>query len=136
MNFNEVSEKMKLIDQKNYELYLAYNLEIEEDGEIEVINGGAVWEQYKELYNDDEMEYTEKMIKLSEIAQKIAYFTYSYIDYKNKYDDKPKKYEDRIGKLFYISNGEDYMIEDEKTGCKKFDRRKYEESSGAGGIFL
>ncbi|HCL4546868.1 CRISPR-associated helicase Cas3' [Clostridium botulinum] len=136
LNFNEVSEKMKLIDQKNYELYLAYNLEIEEDGEIEVINGGAVWEQYKELYNDDEMEYTEKMIKLSEIAQKIAYFTYSYIDYKNKYDDKPKKYEDRIGKLFYISNGEDYMIEDEKTGCKKFDRRKYEESSGAGGIFL
>lgn len=136
LNFNEVSEKMKLIDQKNYQLYLAYDLEIEEEGEIKIIDGRSVWEKYKELYMDNQIEYAEKMVRLSELAQKMSYFTYNYVDYKNKYDDKPKKYEERMGNLFFVSNGEDYMIEDEKTGCKKFDRKKYEEFSGAGGIFL
>lgn len=136
LNFNVVSEKMKLIDQKNYQLYLAYDLEIEEDGEIKTISGSDVWQEYKNLYKDDNMDYPQKMVKLSKLAQKISYFTYNYVDYKNKYDDKPKKYEDRMGNLFYVCNGDDYMIEDEKTGCKKFDRKKYEESSGAGGLCL
>lgn len=129
LNFNQISEKMKLIDQKNYQLYLAYDLKIEEEGKVKTINGKKIWDKYKKLYMDGKTEYAEKMIKLSELAQKMTYFTYNYVDYKNKYDDKPKKYEDRMGNLFYVSNGEDYMIEDKNAGCKKFDRKKYEESS-------
>jgi CRISPR-associated endonuclease/helicase Cas3 len=134
LNFKTVNERLKLITESNYQLFLAYTLEIEEDGESITIDGKELWQEYKKLYKNDEIGYAERTIKLSEFAQKISYFTYSYVDYSNKYDNKPKKYEDRMGNLFYIENGENYMIEDEATGCKKFDIGKYQQDTG--GPFL
>ncbi|MCC9294954.1 CRISPR-associated helicase Cas3' [Clostridium sp. WLY-B-L2] len=134
LNFKTVNERLKLITESNYQLFLAYTLEIEEDGESITIDGKELWQEYKKLYKNDEIGYAERTIKLSEFAQKISYFTYSYVDYSNKYDNKPKKYEDRMGNLFYVENGEDYMIEDEATGCKKFDIGKYQQDTG--GPFL
>lgn len=130
LNFKTVNERLKLITQNNYQLFLAYTLEIEEDGESVVIDGKELWQKYKKLYKNDEMEYAEKIIKLSKFEQKISYFTYNYIDYSNKYDNKPKKYEDRMGNLFYVENGEEYMIDDQATGCKKFDICKYQQATG------
>lgn len=134
LNFKAINERLKLITQSNYQLFLAYTLVIEEDGEIITIDGKELWQEYKKLYKDEEIDYAEKTIKLSEFAKRISYFTYNYVDYSNKYDDKPKKYEDRMGNLFYVENGEDYMIEDEATSCKKFDVSKYHQDTG--GAFL
>lgn len=128
LNFKEVNEKLQLIQQENHQLFLSHKLTVSINGEIEEIDGDELWNSYVEKYKDNDTDYAKKQIELSRLAQKMAYFTYNYFDYSNKHGGKPSRYDDRMGNLYFISNGEDYMIKDEETGLMKFDRTQYEKS--------
>lgn len=101
LNFKEVSQKMKLIEDNNWNMsvYLARN--IDEDNIH--LNGIEVWNEYKKLLHDSKMNYSEKQVKLSNIRSKMNYFIYEI----KKNFDLP--YNDKIGELYYIENGEKYF---------------------------
>lgn len=126
LDFNQVERKMKLIDQENYQIFLAHAIEIENG---KVLDGKKVWEGYVQLLKDNSMDYSKKRIKLSKLAQQISYFTFNFLDYDDKYDRRPKYFKENIGRLYYIENGESFLTKD-----GKFDRIKYINESG--GMFL
>ena len=101
LNFREVAEKMKLIEDNKWSMsvYLARN--IDED-EIH-FNGAEIWKEYKELLQDNKMDFSEKQVKLSKVRSKMNYFIYEI----QKNIDLP--YNDKIGELYYIENGEKYF---------------------------
>lgn len=127
LNYQEVNRWMRLIIEDNYQLYLAHKIENKETREI--IDGKSVWWQYKDLIADTALEYSEKKIKLSILSEKMAYFTFNFKDFQSKYDGRPKIFNESVGRLYYIENGEEYMTSD-----GKFDRKKYTDDSG--GIFI
>jgi CRISPR-associated endonuclease/helicase Cas3 len=124
LNYRSINQLMKLIESDNSQLYLAYVIDDEHGN---VIDGRKVWKEYKELIQNDEIDFAEKKVKLSILSEKMAYFTYTYYDNKNNHE--PKFYDDNVGSLYYIHNGEQFITED-----GKFDREKYNEFSG--GLFL
>ncbi|ALR90809.1 CRISPR-associated helicase/endonuclease Cas3 [Clostridium butyricum] len=111
LNFKEVSQRMKLIEDNNWNMsvYLARN--IDEDNIH--LNGIEVWNEYKKLLHDSKMNYSEKQVKLSNIRSKMSYFIYEI----KKNFDLP--YNDKIGELYYIENGEKYF-ENGKLDKEKF----------------
>ncbi|WP_132995967.1 CRISPR-associated helicase Cas3' [Sporanaerobacter acetigenes] len=126
LNFTQIEGKMKLIDQENYQLFIAHEIEME-DGKV--LDGKKVWKEYVQLLKDNSMDYAKKRIKLSKIAQQISYFTFNFLDYDDKYDRRPKYFNDNIGRIYYIEGGERFLTEG-----GKFDRIKYIKESGD--IFL
>ncbi|MBX4264470.1 CRISPR-associated helicase Cas3' [Clostridium estertheticum] len=126
LDFEKVSNMMKLIVEENYQLFLAHEIKNEQTGEV-IVDGKVVWMEYKNLISDKEMDYSKRKIELSNVAQRMAYFTYNYNDYDNKNDKSPKFSNENIGRLYYIENGADYI-----TSEGKFDRNKYKEDSGGG----
>ncbi|MFI3209427.1 MAG: CRISPR-associated helicase Cas3' [Peptostreptococcaceae bacterium] len=112
LNFESVKERMKLIDErKDYSVFLNTQITLEND---EILNGDEVWEEYKNIVSDNKMDYSEKRIKLSEIMEKVDYFTYKLNNFTNSYSDQ-------IGNLFYIEDGDKYFTNG------KFDRSKFGE---------
>ncbi len=109
-NFRELKKKLRLIDDSNYQIYLAHDLKNPWNDEI--INGKEVWNKYKKIILSD-MNYTEKMIRLSEVKEKINYFTY------NVKEEPLVQYEEEFGGIYYISNGVKYIQDN------KFNREKY-----------
>ncbi len=99
-NYDKVEELMKLIDVKNkFTLFL--NSEIEgEDGNILI--GKDIWKEYCDILSDRELSYAEKRVKLSKTMEKMDYFTYEV-------DDITFSYNDRIGDLIYIEDGEKFL---------------------------
>ncbi|MDU4751609.1 MAG: CRISPR-associated helicase/endonuclease Cas3, partial [Clostridium butyricum] len=100
-----------LIEDNNWNMsvYLARN--IDEDNIH--LNGIEVWNEYKKLLHDSKMNYSEKQVKLSNIRSKMSYFIYEI----KKNFDLP--YNDKIGELYYIENGEKYF-ENGKLDKEKF----------------
>ena len=98
--FKEIEEKMKLIkdDRRKYTIFL--NTDIEENGEI--ISGSEIWNKYKKLLTDNKLAYAERKVKLSQIAEKVAYFTYEV-------DKINFSYNDILGDLVYIEDGDKYF---------------------------
>ncbi|MBS7007945.1 CRISPR-associated helicase Cas3' [Anaerostipes sp.] len=96
----KIEERMKLIqdDMWSMSVYLCRKVE-EEDGTL--IDGKEVWDQYKKLLMDQEMDYSKKKYLLSEVRSKMNYFTYAI----QKTD---LMYSDRIGELYMIEDGEKY----------------------------
>lgn len=123
LKFNEVNDIMQLITDENYQIYLSYT--IHDDETERDIDAASIWCEYKNLIEDKEMDYSERKIKLSELSEKMAYFTYNYCDYKNKFNKEPKHYKENVGRLYYVEDGADFITED-----GKFDRKKYDECSG------
>lgn len=107
LNFSEIEKKMRLIDKKENEIqiFLAYELEVKDNKEesIKKINGEDVWQKYKKLLLNNDIDYAEKIIKLSKIKADMNYFIYRIKTNQNF------SYNDRIGELIYISNGEDFF---------------------------
>lgn len=107
LNFSEIEKKMRLIDKKENEIqiFLAYELEVKDNKEesIKKINGEDVWQKYKKLLLNNDIDYAEKIIKLSKIKANMNYFIYRIKTNQNF------SYNDRIGELIYISNGEDFF---------------------------
>ena len=116
LNFKEISERMKLIDDDNWSMsiYLARNIN-EDDINLD---GAVIWNEYKSLLQDNKMNFSEKQVKLSQIRSNMNFFIYQI----NKNIDLP--YNDKIGELYYIENGEKYF----SNG--KLDKEKFKKEVG------
>lgn len=119
LNFPEVRKRMELIEEDAWNMQVFFNriISVKE----KTLNGEQIWEEYKELLMNNSMDYAEKRVKLSEVRSKMTYFIYSI----KKDSDFP--YSDRIGELYYITNGEDYFMNG------KLNRRKLEDD---GAVFF
>ncbi len=112
MNFQEVKEHMKLIQEQKWSVSIFLGRVVL--GELgEEIDGRKVWADYQCLLNDRKMGYAEKRVKLSEVRAKMDYFIYQV----RKIDCA---YTEQIGELFYLENGEEY-IEDGKLNRAKIE---------------
>ncbi|WP_338854953.1 hypothetical protein [Clostridium perfringens] len=110
---------MKLIDddRNDIQVFLAYEIEIENKntGSVYKIDGEEVWKEYRNLLLNNEMNYAEKMVKLSKVKAKMNYFIYR-IRTKQNFN-----YSDRIGELLYIENGCDFF-ENGKLNKARFEK--------------
>lgn len=116
LDFNKVADKMKLIDDNRqmYSIYFSRNI-IDKNNPENVIEGKKIWKEYKELLQDNHMSYQEKTVKLHNIRSKMNMFMYQFkIELYNE-NDKPViehlEWDEQIGDIFYIENGEDYYDE-------------------------
>ncbi|SDE62414.1 CRISPR-associated endonuclease/helicase Cas3 [Paenibacillus sp. cl6col] len=121
LNFPAIQRHMELIPDKNVSLFLNYNLDSEE-GEL---CGESVWRDYVRLVSDRQMDYSERMVRLSIVRQQMNYFTYTY---RVVNGETPRIYTERIGSLYYVPNGEEYMDWNEQTRAMKFNRFAYEQN--------
>lgn len=112
LNFIKVDEKMQLIadDRKQTSIYLSSNL-MDKSGKK--LCGNSIWDEYKKLLSDDNMDYAEKRVKLSKVRAEMNNFIYQ-IKWNENFN-----YNDRIGELYYIEDGDKYFHEG------KFDRKKF-----------
>ena len=103
LNYDKIEQRMKLIEDDEWSMDIFLNRRIEfEDGFV--LDGEAVWNEYKELLYSD-MDYAEKQVKLSEVRSKMNYFIYAVKRNPNL------SYSDVIGELRYIEDGEKYFID-------------------------
>lgn len=116
LDFAEISNHMKLIKDDNNKLSIYLSSELTLNGEI--LNGDEIWEKYKEILNDIDMDYSEKRVKLSQVRGKMNNFIYEI----RWYEDFT--YNDRIGDLYYIENGEKYFTNG------KLDKEKFKKGIG------
>ena len=104
LNFQQVKEHMKLIDEEYLSIPVFLGRKIYDDEIGEVIDGNILWEEYKALLQNGSMGYAEKRVKLSEIMSMMNCFIYQI--------QKPGievSYNEQIGELFYIQDGEQYF---------------------------
>lgn len=116
LNFQEVAKRMELIADNPYCISIFFCREIErEDGGT--LDGGEVWQQYKEILMDHSLSYAEKRVRLSEVRVQLNYFLYQVND---SIDTVP---DERLGGIYYIENGEYYFtngkLDREKLAGKK-----------------
>jgi CRISPR-associated endonuclease/helicase Cas3 len=125
LQFNEVEKQMRLITEKQFTLFIDHKVSFtNEAGVLEQWEGKQVWEEFENLLLDKKMDYAERMVRLSQTKEKMAYFTYSYGVQHNSKLDTPGSYTEKIGSLFYVPEGERFMELDE-NGSKKFNRQAY-----------
>ncbi len=110
LNFENIEKRMKLIDKDNYQMSVYLSREIKLPGG-ETLNGTEIWEEYKSLLRDNNLSYSEKEVKLSNVKSKINYFIYQA-----KKSDIT--YNDRIGEIYFIEEGENYF-KDNKVDKEK-----------------
>lgn len=116
LDFNKVADKMKLIDDNRqmYSIYFSRNI-IDKNNPENVIDGKKIWEEYKELLQDNYMSYQEKTVKLHNIRSEMNMFMYQFKI--ELYNEKHKpvvehlEWNEQIGDIFYVENGEDYYDE-------------------------
>ncbi|MDU4890129.1 MAG: CRISPR-associated helicase Cas3' [Clostridium sp.] len=101
LNFQSVAKRMELIgnDMWSMSVYFAQKIESDKFG---LLDGRKVWQEYRDLLESNRLDYAKKEIKLSEVRAKMNYFIYSV----KKSDIL---YNDRIGELYYIEDGEQYF---------------------------
>lgn len=120
LDFLEIKRIMTLIDSNlTSTIFLATDIEFEGVK----INGKKVWKEYKKLLCNKKISYAEKKVRISNLNEKIDLFTYQVYEFPGMYDDE-------IGNLKYIENGEKYMIDG------KFDREKYSNDIKSGYSFV
>lgn len=126
LQFREVEKAMRLITEKHYTLFIAHQITLKNaEGLMEQLDGVQVWEDFSKLVADKEMEFSQRIVKLSQIKEKMAYFTFSFGNQDDPRSMKPHSYQEQIGDLYYIADGECFMETDEATGAKKFNRQFY-----------
>ncbi|BDR75665.1 CRISPR-associated helicase Cas3' [Clostridium tetani] len=110
LNFKGIEERMKLIDElyKN-SVFLNRNITLENEEEL---CGEDVWNEYIAILKNNKLDYAEKKIKLSQVTANLNYFIYQV-------PSNDFIYEDRIGDIYYIGDGEKYFEDG------KFDRKKF-----------
>ncbi|MCH1981236.1 CRISPR-associated helicase Cas3' [Ruminococcus sp. OA3] len=114
LDFVKVHERMKLIDDNRQmvSVYLARNIKEEGAGEID---GRTVWEEYKELLLNEEMEFAEKKVRLYKVRSSMNVFLYQLS--KNAVFD----WNEQIGDIYYIEDGEAFFDENGILDRKKFE---------------
>lgn len=119
LNYRKIEQELTLIHTNTVQIFLNYTAIVEE----KEITGKEIWEQYKAIFQNTQMSYAEKKIKLSMLADKMGLFIFSiYMNQVNTMEGE------KWGDIFYIENGEEYI----KEG--RFNRKKYVEKGD--GIFL
>lgn len=105
LNFEKISKHMELIDDNRQmiELFLNRNLRI--NGKE--IKGSEIWNQYTNLIENKDMNYSEKIVKLSEKKAQMSDFLYRIT--KRDFIKYIGKANDIIGNLVYIEDGESYI---------------------------
>lgn len=115
LNFIGVSDRMKLIADNTWNISVVLCRKLNfDDGTV--LDGKIVWEKYKNLLCNTEMNYAEKQVKLSKIRSQLNYFVYQF----KKNSDFA--YNDILGELYCIYDGEQYF----ESG--KLNRKKMENS--------
>lgn len=116
LNFIDIQNHMKLIDNdyNKISIYLSSLLEIND----EKLDGIEIWDNYRKLLENMEMDYAKKRIKLSQLRSKMNNFIYE-IRWKCDFT-----YNDRIGDLYYIENGDKYFTNG------KLDKEKFKKWIG------
>ena len=101
LDFARVKKKMQLISENNWSVsvYLSRIL-VDEQGNK--VDGKEIWESYKKLLYDGEMNYAKRKVKLSEVISKMNCFIYQVQQMDCSYDEQ-------IGELFFIENGEEFI---------------------------
>jgi CRISPR-associated endonuclease/helicase Cas3 len=103
LNFNKIKDYMKLIDEKvdqnKYTIFLSREIK-GLDGKK--IYGNEIWEEYKSLLMDNKMDYAKKRVELSKVNSKLSYFIYKV--------KRISQYNDILGNIFYIEDGEEYIV--------------------------
>lgn len=121
LNYEYIDKHMKLIDEdKNIvQVYLARKI-VDINGDL--IDGKEIWKQYVNLWKmKGSMDYAEWKVNMSIITSKMNYFIYQV----NKSNLELKEYNDKMGNIIYIEDGDKYFIKD------KFNREMLQ---GVGGI--
>lgn len=121
LNYEYIDKHMKLIDEdKNIvQVYLARKI-VDINGDL--IDGQEIWKQYVNLWKmKNSMDYAEWKVNMSIITSKMNYFIYQV----NKSNLELKEYNDKMGNIIYIEDGDKYFIKD------KFNREMLQ---GVGGI--
>lgn len=107
LNFIEIEKRMELITKKDYEIAIFINRDVElSNGEV--LEGKVIWDQYKQLIYDTTLPFAERKVKLAQLNEKMSYFIYRVTT--------AVDYEERIGDIFYLAEGEQYFTDG------KFDR--------------
>ena len=122
LNMPEIKERMKLIEDNRQMItvYLGRIIQIEDGEELD---GRTLWEDYKELLENNEMDYAKKKVQLYEIKSKMNNFIYQFGR------DAFFTHDEQIGDIYYIEQGEEYFDE---NGVLK--RELFQDEIGA--IFL
>lgn len=118
LDFPEISRTMKLIDDDFWSIDVVLCRKIElEDGSV--LDGWEVWNRYKELLQDNDMDYSRKQVKLIEVRSQLSYFIYKL---KGNVDIQ---YNDIIGELRCIEDASDYFrdgkLDRERIGQLSYD---------------
>lgn len=118
LKYEAIRNRMKLIDEdkKEYSIFLSRDIEMENG---EVLSGEKVWNDYEDLLKDNKIDYAERKVKLSMIAEKMNYFIY-------KINKLSIAYNDIVGNIFYIQYGSKYFVDG------KFDRDLLDKSETIG----
>ena len=106
LDFKNVCEEMSLIDN-DYEkvrLFLSGIISFD-DGTM--LEGEEVWNEYKNILQDNKMDYSKKKYLLSVVSEKMSYFLY---EIPKKQEDGPPLYTEVIGDIFYIADPECYFV--------------------------
>lgn len=116
LQFSEIQKRMQLIEPNQWTISIFMNRTIIlPDGTP--LTGSSVWEQYKALLQNQELDYAEKQYKLSQVRSKMVYFVYEVnrnLDF--AYNDHVGE---QAGGLYYIEDGEQYF-ESGKLNTEKF----------------
>ena len=118
LDSNKIAKRMTLIEEDicPISIFLAREVTIEKDGKCVVINGAEIWEQYVNLIKDKSLPYAQRKVELSNLSEVMTCFIW-------KVNNRGQSYNERIGDLYYIEDGEKYFTNG------KFDREKLSESS-------
>jgi len=117
LEYREITNRMRLIDDDMKEYRVFLNRKIEDDKGLTII-GCEVWDEYKDILQDSDLEYSEKRVKLSRTLEKLDYFTY-------KVNRMTVSYNDILGSIYYIGDGEHYFTDG------KFDRELFNNNQKA-----
>lgn len=104
LDYPQISDKMKLIDDNQWRQDVVMCRKIILDSGEE-IDGWNIWNEYKELLQNEELDYSEKQIKLINVRSELSYFIYSIPK------GKLETYNDYIGELICVQDAEKYFTD-------------------------
>ncbi len=116
LDYQQISEKMKLIDDDYWSVDVVLCRKIKLDDRT-VLDGWEVWNHYKEILQNNEIDYAKKQIVLIKVRCQLNYFIYKF---KANLDIQ---YNDIIGELRCIEDAEEYFVDG------KLDREKIGQAS-------
>ena len=104
LKFPEIDNRMKLIEDDRHMISVYLGREVMGEDK-EIIDGRKIWEEYKDLLENETIEYSEKIVKLRNLRSKMNEFIYQFSE-KTKFQE-----DEQIGDIYYIENGEKYFDE-------------------------